>query len=92
MLKNYATPIICTILLGLCLYGMWLGINLALSGINVSAQMPTHEVYQLCQTARMTTDGLSEAACGLAQEQAQAEYLCQENNQDPENICWVERK
>lgn len=34
MLKNYATPILCTILLGLAIYGMWLGMKLAYDNIN----------------------------------------------------------
>lgn len=49
-------------------------------------------VYQICNNARQEDNGASELECGRAQERTSTEFLCEQRNQYPDNVCWVEEK
>lgn len=54
-------------------------------------QTRTDMVYAVCNQSRISPD-ISEAECGRLQDKWHREFLCQANNMDPKNICWVEVK
>lgn len=48
-------------------------------------------VYAVCNSSR-TTPNVSERECARLQEQWHREFMCVDNNDSPDNYCWVEVK
>lgn len=48
-------------------------------------------VYSVCNDSRMSPT-ITEQQCGDLQDQTGTEFLCEEANTSPTNICWVEVK
>lgn len=56
---------------------------------NVTQAKIVQEVYDECNLSRQNIK-FTEAQCGEAQDATGTEFLCQERNSLPNNVCWVE--
>ena len=50
---------------------------------------PAKLVHQICNESRIDLS-ISERGCGELQDQLRMEFMCEQNNTDPDNYCWVE--
>ena len=48
-------------------------------------------VYAVCNTSRISPT-INETECGQLQDKWHIEFLCRDNNTDPNNVCWTEQK
>lgn len=72
-----------TLLLSLAL------ITCAIATIPLRQASTQSTVYTICQASRMG-DTITENQCIKAQQAYSVEYLCQHNNKNLDNHCWVE--
>ena len=52
---------------------------------------PSDLVYAVCNESRMSPS-IKEHGCAALQDQLHLEFLCQQNNTDPDTHCWVEEE
>lgn len=49
-------------------------------------------VFAVCSQSRLVDSGEWEAACGMAQDESDTEFICEANNNNPSTHCWVTTK
>lgn len=73
---------------------LFMGMSLVLAAgmLSMSTRVvPADLVYRVCNESRMSLT-IDERGCADLQDQTNTEFLCQQNNNDPANHCWVEEK